>query len=51
MSALRAIQLMGAAAIGVLMGLACLNNLMDYNSNFPPDRSHHAWIETAPIAA
>src|SRR5258706_7157888 len=34
MSALRAIQLMGVAAIGVLTGLACLNNLMDYNSNF-----------------
>jgi signal transduction histidine kinase/predicted small integral membrane protein len=34
MSALRAMQLMGVAAIGVLTGLACLNNLMDYNSNF-----------------
>src|SRR6266478_5436481 len=34
MSALRAIQLMGVAAIGALTGLACLNNLMDYNSNF-----------------
>ena len=34
MSALRAIQLMGVVAIGVLTGLACLNNLMDYNSNF-----------------
>jgi predicted small integral membrane protein len=34
MSALRAIQLIGVAAIGLLTGLACLNNLMDYNSNF-----------------
>ena len=34
MSAVRAIQLMGVAAIGALTGLACLNNLMDYNSNF-----------------
>src|SRR5215469_15277171 len=34
MSALRAIQFMGVVAIGVLTGLACLNNLMDYNSNF-----------------
>jgi predicted small integral membrane protein len=25
---------MGVAAIGALTGLACLNNLMDYNSNF-----------------
>jgi predicted small integral membrane protein len=34
MSSVRAIQLMGVSAIGVLTGLACLNNLMDYNSNF-----------------
>jgi len=34
MSALRAIQVMGVAAIGLLTALACLNNLMDYNSNF-----------------
>lgn len=34
MSPVRAIQLMGVAAIGVLTGLACLNNLTDYNSNF-----------------
>src|ERR1700680_4678205 len=34
MSPIRAIQLLGVAAIGVLAGLACLNNLTDYNSNF-----------------
>src|SRR2546428_7330961 len=34
MSPVRAIQLMGVSAIGVLTGLACLNNLTDYNSNF-----------------
>jgi len=34
MSPVRAIQLMGVAAIGVLTGLACFNNLTDYNSNF-----------------
>jgi predicted small integral membrane protein len=34
LSAMRAIQLLGVAAIGVLTGLACLNNLTDYNSNF-----------------
>ena len=34
MTALRAIQIMGVAAIGLLTVLACLNNLMDYNSNF-----------------
>src|SRR5262249_1750008 len=30
----QAIQLMGVTAIGVLTGLACLNNLTDYNTNF-----------------
>jgi predicted small integral membrane protein len=34
LSPMRAIQLLGVAAIGVLTGLACLNNLTDYNSNF-----------------
>jgi len=34
MSPLQAIQLMGVTAIGVLTGLACLNNLTDYNTNF-----------------
>ena|SRR5271166_3707251 len=34
MSPLRALQVLGTAAIGLLTGLACLNNLTDYNSNF-----------------
>ena len=34
MTAQRPIQTMGVAAIGLLTALACLNNLMDYNSNF-----------------
>jgi predicted small integral membrane protein len=34
MSPLRALQVLGTAAIGLLTGLACLNNLTDYKSNF-----------------
>jgi predicted small integral membrane protein len=34
MPALRALQVLGVAAIGMLTALACFNNLTDYNSNF-----------------
>jgi predicted small integral membrane protein len=34
MSSIRAIQILAVTAIGLLTALACLNNLLDYNSNF-----------------
>ena len=34
MTAIRAIQIVGVFGIGLLTAMACLNNLMDYGSNF-----------------